>query len=185
MEKYPGIVSGFVGISPYVPELALHFLGGDVRSVDAYKWYLNRVIALEGFEQKVMNFTGLSGLQISSVHDLFYGSGLKEYYPVMDEMFVRNYLQDAHRKELTRVYENCTAAEGFQLPPDLPALLFLDYSAKTTNPYGINWQNAYDRMITNDRIQTVEVINGDGYAVYYRSGTIAEKIGEWYNTNMK
>ena len=180
MEKYPENVSGFVGITPYVPELALRFLGGDVRSVDEYKWYLNRVIALEGFRQKTMNFTGLSGLQISSVHDLFYGSGLKEYYPIMDEMFVRNYLQDAHKKELTQVYENCKISEGFQLPHNLPALLFMDYTAKTTKPYGINWQDAYDRMITNDKIQTVEIINGDEYAIYYRSGVIAEKIGELF-----
>lgn len=176
IEKYPENLSGFIGISPYVPELAMHFLGGNYRSVDEYRWYLNRVIQLEGFGQKIRNLTGFSGLQTSVFPDLFYGSGLKEYYPVMDEMFIRHYLGDAHRNELTHIYDNCTASENFLLPQDLPCLLFLDYDAKKTDPFGINWTDAYNRMITNDGIQHIEILNGDVYAVYYRSATIAEKI---------
>ncbi len=176
IEKYPENVSGFVGISAFVPELAMKFLGGEHPSVDEYKWYLGRVLSLEGFIQKVMNFTGLSGFQMSSFPDLFYGSGLREYYPVMEEMFLRNYLQKAHRDEMNHIYDNCMAEENFRLPPDLPALFLLDYDAKENDSYGIDWTGAYERMITNDRIQTVETINGDQYAVYYRSGVIAEKI---------
>ncbi|MBO4902440.1 MAG: acyltransferase family protein [Lachnospiraceae bacterium] len=180
IEKYPEEVTGLIGISALVPELATRFLDGNFSSVDEYRWYLKRITRLDGFIQKCLNFTGYTALfQMPALEYLFYGSGLKEYYPVMEEMFFRHYQQAAHLDEQRNFYDNCMAVKDFKLPDYLPALFMLDYATKESEPYGIKWEDEYNKMIAGHELQKVEIISGDPYAVYYRAGYIADRIDKF------
>ena len=49
---------------------------------------------------------------------------------------------------------------------------------KDMNAYSINWKKAYELMITNEDIQSVTVINGDPYVIYYNPEIIKQKTDE-------
>ena len=64
------------------------------------------------------------------------------------------------------------------MPENLPAEFLLDNYIKSTNIYGVDWTEQYNKMITNKDIQTVEIINGNPYVIYYNPDIIAKKIDE-------
>ena len=180
IEKYPEQIKGFIGISALVPELATRFLNGNFGSVAEYRWYLKRITRLNGFLQKCLNLTGYTALfQMPEYEFLFYGSNLKEYYPVMEDMFFLHYQQAAHLREQSNIYDNCMAVCDFHLPQDLPALFLLDHATKENEPYGLNWENEYKKMITDSELQKIEISSGDPYAVYYRASYFADRIAEF------
>ncbi|MCR5222638.1 MAG: alpha/beta fold hydrolase [Lachnospiraceae bacterium] len=180
LEKYPEQVKGLVAISALVPELATRFLNGNFSSVDEYRWYLKRITRLNGFLQKCLNLTGYTALfQMPEYEFLFYGSNLKEYYPVMEEMIFLHYQQAAHLREQSNIYDNCMAVCDFHLPQDLPALFLLDHATKENEPYGVNWETEYKKMITDSELQKIEISSGDPYAIYYRASYFADRIAEF------
>lgn len=178
MEKYPDEVRGFVGLSALMPQLAMRFLEGTYHSADEYQWFLSRYVTLEGVKQKFMVLTGFVGFQEPEYDWLFYGSGLKEYYPVMQEMFVRNYMQSAQVSEEKNISKNCIEESDFQFPKDLPAVFLLDDYARKNKPCGVDWEKEYEKLISNGTIQTIKTFSGDPYAVYYGADTIAKMIDE-------
>ena len=177
-EKYPSEVAGFVGLDAVMPEIAEHVLEGNYNSVDEYRWYIRRITRLQKIEQKIMTATGYVKLQTPLYEYVFQGSGLKDYYPVMEEMHVRRYMQSAHLNERKNIYDNCESVAGYHLPENLPAEFLLDNYIKSTNIYGVDWTEQYNKMITNKDIQTVEIINGNPYVIYYNPDIIAKKIDE-------
>ena len=176
IQKYPDGVAGFVGIDAVMPEIATHFLEGNYSSVDEYRWYMRRATRLQKIEQTLLTLTGYVRIQTPIYEYLFYGSGLKEYYPVMEEMHIRRFNQSAHLMELQSVYDNCMAVDGFKLPENLPAEFVLDNYLKSTNYFGVEWINQYKKMISNKDLQTVEIVTGDPYVVYYNPDIIAKKV---------
>ena len=178
IEKYPSEVAGFVGVDAVMPEIAEHVLEGNYNSVDEYRWYIRRITRLQKIEQKIMTATGYVKLQTPLYEYVFQGSGLKDYYPVMEEMHVRRYMQSAHLNERQNIYDNCESVAGYHLPENLPAEFLLDNYIKSTNIYGVDWAEQYSKMITNKEIQTVEIINGNPYVIYYNPDIIAKKIDE-------
>ena len=123
IEKYPSEVAGFVGLDAVMPEIAEHVLEGNYNSVDEYRWYIRRITRLQKIEQKIMTATGYVKLQTPLYEYVFQGSGLKDYYPVMEEMHVRRYMQSAHLNERKNIYDNCESVAGYHLPENLPAEL--------------------------------------------------------------
>ena len=95
---------GAVGIDAAVPELSTRFMGGTFTNAQEYNWNIKRNLQVEGLYQKFMTLTGYVSLQVPMYGAIFGGNGLKEYYPAMEEMFIRNYLQPTHLKELEKVY---------------------------------------------------------------------------------
>lgn len=178
IEKYPSEVAGFVGVDAVMPEIAEHVLEGNYNSVDEYRWYIRRITRLQKIEQKIMTATGYVKLQTPLYEYVFQGSGLKDYYPVMEEMHVRRYMQSAHLNERQNIYDNCESVAGYHLPENLPAEFLLDNYIKSTNIYGVDWAEQYSKMITNKEIQTVEIISGNPYVIYYNPDIIAKKIDE-------
>ena len=178
IEKYPGEVAGFVGLDAVMPEIAEHVLEGNYNSVDEYRWYIRRITRLQKIEQKIMTATGYVKLQTPLYEYVFQGSGLKDYYPVMEEMHVRRYMQSAHLNERKNIYDNCESVAGYHLPDNLPAEFLLDNYVKSTNIYGVDWAKQYGKMITNKEIQSVEIISGNPYVIYYNPDIIAKKIDE-------
>ena len=178
IEKYPEGVKGFVGIDAVFPELATRFLDGNFNSVEEYRWYLRRIARLEIMNQKLLVLTGYVSFQTPIYDYVFYGSGLKNYYPAMEEMFIRNYMQDAHLDEQTNIYDNCMAMADYKLPEDLHATFLLNNTIKDTKYYGVDWVAKYNELITNKEIQGVNIINGDEFMVYYKPGILSEKIDE-------
>ncbi len=178
IEKYPEGVKGFVGIDAIFPELATRFLDGNYNSVDEYRWYLKRISRLEKLNQKLLVATGYVSLQTPIFDYVFYGSGLKEYYGVMEEMYIRNYMMDAHLKEQKEIYDNCMSVEDFKLPENLHASFLLNNTIKDTKYYGVDWVEKYNELITNKDIQSVTIINGSDYVIYYNPGILSKKIDE-------
>ncbi|MCR4684843.1 MAG: hypothetical protein K5649_05185, partial [Lachnospiraceae bacterium] len=140
--------------------------------------FLSRYVTLEGVKQKFMVLTGFVGFQEPEYDWLFYGSGLKEYYPVMQEMFVRNYMQSAQVSEEKNISKNCIEESDFQFPKDLPAVFLLDDYARKNKPCGVDWEKEYEKLISNGTIQIIKTFSGDPYAVYYGADTIAKMIDE-------
>ena len=178
MEKYPEGVAGFAGIDAVMPAIATHFVEGNYNSVDEYRWYTRRITRLQKLEQKMMTATGYVMFQTPVFEYLFYGSGLKEYYPVMEEMFIRRYMQSAHLNERKNVYDNCMSVTKYKLPSDLPSTFIIDNYLKENNLFGINWVKRSKAMITNEELQTVDIVTGDPYIIYYNPDVIAKKIDE-------
>ena len=96
----------------------------------------------------------------------------------MEEMFIRNYMQDAHLDEQTNIYDNCMAMADYKLPEDLHATFLLNNTIKDTKYYGVDWVAKYNELITNKDIQGINIINGDEFMVYYKPGILSEKIDE-------
>ena len=178
IEKYREGVKGFVGIDAIFPELATRFLDGNYNSVDEYRWYLKRYSRLEIINQKLLVASGYVSFQTPIFDYVFYGSGLKEYYGAMEEMFIRNYMQEAHLDEQAKIYDNCMAMEGYKLPGDLHASFLLNDTIKQTKYYGADWVANYNEMITNEYIQNVTIINGNEYVIYYNPGILSKKVDE-------
>lgn len=178
IEKYPSEVAGFVGLDAVMPEIAEHVLEGNYNSVDEYRWYIRRITRLQKIEQKIMTVTGYVKLQTPLYEYMFQGSGLKDYYLVMEEMHVRRYMQSAHLNERQNIYDNCESVAGYHLPDNLPVEFLLDNYVKSTNIYGVDWAKQYGKMITNKEIQSVEIISGNPYVIYYNPDIIAKKIDE-------
>lgn len=178
IEKYPSEVAGFVGLDAVMPEIAEHVLEGNYNSVDEYRWYIRRITRLQKIEQKIMTATGYVKLQTPLYEYVFQGSGLKDYYPVMEEMHVRRYMQSAHLNERKNIYDNCESVAGYHLPDNLPAEFLLDNYVKSTNIYGVDWAKQYGKMITNKEIQSVEIISGNPYVIYYNPDIISKKVDD-------
>lgn len=178
IEKYPDEVAGLVGIDAVMPVLATRFLDGNYNSVDEYKWYLKRIAFLEKMNQNMLKLTGYISFQTPMFDYVFYGSGMKEYYPVMEEMYIRKFMQDAMLSEKQNAYDNCMLMENYKLPEELPVSFLLNDSIKQTNYYGLNWSNEYKKMMTNEDIQSVTIIAGNAYVIYYNPGILAKKIDE-------
>lgn len=178
IEKYPSEVAGFVGLDAVMPEIAEHVLEGNYNSVDEYRWYIRRITRLQKIEQKIMTATGYVKLQTPLYEYVFQGSGLKDYYPVMEEMHVRRYMQSAHLNERKNIYDNYESVAGYHLPDNLPAEFLLDNYVKSTNIYGVDWAKQYGKMITNKEIQSVEIISGNPYVIYYNPDIISKKVDD-------
>ncbi|SEQ92194.1 Peptidoglycan/LPS O-acetylase OafA/YrhL, contains acyltransferase and SGNH-hydrolase domains [Lachnospiraceae bacterium NE2001] len=179
IEKYPDTVAGLVAVDGAVPELATRFLDGNFSSVYEYKWYLKRITRLNAISQKLLKATGYISFQTPLYDYMFYGSGLKEYYKAMEEMYIRNTLNEPHQNEYINIYDNCNAVSGYTLPQDLPAEFLLDNTLKENKYYGITWVNQYNRMITNDEIQEITVIAGDPNVIYYNPSIIAKQVEDF------
>ena len=179
IEKYPEGVVGLAGVTAVVPGIAPHFLDGNYSSVNEYRWYMKRVTRLEWLQQKFLTATGYVRLQLPMFDYMFYGSGLKEYYPVMEDMFVKNYMQPTHLKELEIVYDNCMTVNDFKLPSDLPTIFILDNYVKSTDIYGMKWSSEYKKMITNEDIQSVKIVSGDPYTIYYNPSAVAKMLDDF------
>ena len=178
IDKYPAEVAGFVGVDALVPAAATHFLEGNYNNVDEYVWFMKRIVRYEGLLQKLMVGTGYIKVQMPIYEYLFYGSGLKKYYPIMEEMFVRRYMQEAELGEQAIIYDNCMEVADFKLPSDMPAEFLLDDWIKSNNMFGVKWSSQYKKMITNEDIQSVDLITGDPYVIYYNPDIIAKKIDD-------
>ena len=178
IEKYPEGVVGLVGVDAVFPELATRFLDGNFVSVDEYKWTLRRIARLEKLNQDILDITGYVTFQTPIFDYVFYGSGLKDYYGAMEEMYIRNYNQEAQLNEQKNAYDNCMTVEGYKLPEDLHVSLLLDEQIRKTQYYGADWPAHYNKMITNTDKQTVTIINGNPYVIYTNPGIISKKIDE-------
>ena len=185
IEKYPDTVTGLVTVDGAVPELATRFLNGNFSSVYEYKWYLKRYTRLEAINQKILKLTGYISIQTPLYEYMFYGSGMKEYYPAMEEMYIRHTLDTAHVDEMANVYDNCTAVDGYKLPEDMPAEFLLDNMLKETKYYGITWVNQYNRMITNEEKQEITILAGDPYVIYYNPSVISKQVEEFIEEKLK
>lgn len=179
IEKYPDGLAGFVGIDAVVPGIAKRFLDGNYSSVDEYRWFMKRMKRLDTIKQTALVVTGYINFQFPVYDYLFHGSGMKEYYPVMEEMHVRRYMRDGHLEEVGNVYDNCMVVDGYKLPEDLPAVFLLDNYIKSNELYGLNWENEYKKMITDSGKQTITILDGNPYVVYYNPGVIAKLIDEF------
>ena len=182
IEKYPEGVKGFVGIDAVFPELATRFLDGNYNSVEEYRWYLKRIARLEIMNQKILVASGYVSFQTPIYDYVFYGSGLKEYYPAMEEMFIRNYMQEAHLDEQANIYDNCMTMEDYKLPEDLHASFLLNNTIKDAKYYGVDWVEKYNELITNKDIQGITIIYGNDYVIYYNPGILSKKINELVTT---
>ena len=179
VEKYPEGISGVMAIDGAIPKLATRFLDGNYSSVYEYKWYMKRISRLEKINQWLLKTTGYIKFQTPIYEYMFYGSGLKDYYPAMEEMHIRNYNNQAHLNEKENVYDNCAAMEGYKLPKDLPVAFLLSDYIKETKVYGVDWQVEYGKMITNKDLQDITIISGDPYAVYYNPSIYSKKLEEF------
>ena len=179
LEKYPEGVAGFVGVDAVFPALGKRFFEGNFNSVEEYRWYMKRLSRLYGFNQKFMTFTSYVRFQMPLFESMFYGSGLKEYYPVMQEMFIRNYMHEAHLSEQANVYDNCMVVDGYKLPDDFHAMFILDNYIKSTDIYGENWMSQYNKMISNKELQSIALVDGNPYVIYYNPGIISKKIDDF------
>lgn len=179
VEKYPETVSGVMAIDGAIPKLATRFMDGNYSSVYEYKWYMKRISRLEKINQLLLKTTGYIKFQTPIYEYMFYGSGLKDYYPAMEEMHIRKYNNAAHLNEKENVYDNCAAMEGYKLPEDLPVAFLLSDYIKETKVYGVDWQVEYGKMITNKDLQDITIISGDPYAVYYNPSIYSKKLEEF------
>ena len=168
-----------MAIDGAIPKLATRFLDGNYSSVYEYKWYMKRISRLEKINQWLLKTTGYIKFQTPIYEYMFYGSGLKDYYPAMEEMHIRNYNNQAHLNEKENVYDNCASMEGYKLPEDLPVAFLLSDYIKETKVYGVDWQVEYGKMITNKDLQDITIISGDPYAVYYNPSIYSKKLEEF------
>ena len=178
IEKYPDNIAGLMCVDAMVPAVATHFLEGNFNNLDEYQWFMKRIVRYQGLEQKLMVATGYVKVQMPIYEYLFYGSGLKKYYPLMEEMFVRRYMQSAELKERAFIYDNCMGVADFKLPEDLPTTFLLDDYLKSNNIYGVNWRSQYKKMITSEDLQTVEIVAGDPYMIFYNPDILSKKVDE-------
>ncbi|MCR5103136.1 MAG: hypothetical protein K6B68_01595, partial [Eubacterium sp.] len=61
-------------------------------------------------------------------------------------------------------------------PDDLHVSFLLNEQIRKTKYYGADWVAQYNKMITNEDIQSVTIINGDPYVIYYNPGVLAKNI---------
>ena len=101
----------------------------------------------------------------------------------MEEMHVRRYMRDGHLEEVGNVYDNCMVVDGYKLPEDLPAVFLLDNYIKSNELYGLNWENEYKKMITDSEKQTITILDGNPYVIYYNPSVIAKLIDEFIAGN--
>jgi len=179
IEKYPEDVQALIGFDMIPPAISTRFLGGNYSSENEYRWYLERGTNLNGIKQKFMNITGFVGFQLPIYEYLFYGSGMKEYYPAMSEMYIRRTMQAAQINETKNLYDNCVSVEDFTLPSEFHAEFLLDNYLKTNKYYGVSWDEQYQKMITNEDNQTISITTGDPNLIYYNPSVIAKKVDEF------
>ncbi|MCR5650885.1 MAG: acyltransferase [Lachnospiraceae bacterium] len=176
MNKYPEDVSAFVGFNPYFPSLASHYLQGNFKCEEEYAWYLKRLVNYEARHQKLLCATGYVRLQSPVYEELFYGSGLHDDYDIMEDMYIRRYMKPAHVNEDLHLYENTKSLKGYSLPKDMPASLLLADDIRDHDYYDLDWMKEYKKLITNNDLQKISVIEGDPYAVFYNPSIFAKKI---------
>ncbi len=176
INKYREDVSAFVGMNPYYPTLARHYLEGIFRNEAEYAWIMKRIPKVEGMDQRLLCATGYVGLQSPVYKYLFYGSGLRDDYDIMEDMYVKRYMKDAQINELENLYENTKSLRGYKLPEDLPASILLSNDIRKNKYYGLDWQDEYKKIITNNDIQVVSITADDPYSVFYNPSIFAQKI---------
>ena len=177
-EKYPEGVAGLVGVDSVVPHIAPHFLDQTHGSEDEFRWYAKRYAGITRVKQTVLAKTGLMGAQLP-MYEFIYGSKeMQELIPVMKEMYIKDYNRGAYLEENKNAYDNLLTIKGYKVPKDLPTAFLLTDYMKDMNAYSINWKKAYELMITNEDIQSVTVINGDPYVIYYNPEIIKQKTDE-------
>lgn len=178
IEKYPEGVAGMVGVDSVVPHIAPHFLDQAHGSEDEFRWYAKRYAGITRVKQTVLAKTGLMGAQLP-MYEFIYGSKeMQELIPVMKEMYIKDYNRGAHLEENKNAYDNLLTVKDYKVPEDLPTAFLLTDYMKDMNAYSINWKKAYELMITNEDIQSVTVINGDPYVIYYNPEIIKQKTDE-------
>ena len=96
----------------------------------------------------------------------------------MKEMYIKDFNRGAHLEENKNAYDNLLTVKDYKVPEDLPTAFLLTDYMKDMNAYSINWKKAYELMITNEDIQSVTVINGDPYVIYYNPEIIKQKTDE-------
>ena len=181
-EKYPEGLIGMVGIDAGIPAFSTRYMGGTFTNAQEYKWNINRNLHVQGLYQKFMTLTGYVSLQIPLYEYIFAENGLKDYYPAMEEMFIRNYMQPTHIKELEMVYDNCESVKGYKLPENLPTCFILNDETSKNNYYGTNWKKAYANLITNEDIQYVAQISGTAFSIYYSPRITGDAIDKFIAT---
>ena len=179
IEKYPEGLAGFVGVDAVVPAIAQRFMDGNYSSVDEYRWFMKRMKRYDLIQQKLLITTGYISFQLPVYDYMFYGSGMKEYYPVMEEMHIRRYSQPGHLDEIGNVYDNCMAVEGYKFPADFHAAFLLDNLIRENEYYGLNWENEYNKIISNPDMQSITIVDGNPYVIYYNPAVIAKLIDEF------
>lgn len=177
MEKYPEGVSAMACVDAVVPQVGLHFLDGNFSSVDEYKWFIHRYVKITGLMQEFMVRTGYITLQLP-MYEYMYKKEMLDYIPVMEKMYVEDYLRGAHLSENGMAYDNCMSVMDFKLPSDLPVVFMLSDYMKNAEPYGVNWMTEYKKMITDEDKQLIKILVGDPYSVYYNPKLIKQKIDE-------
>ena len=176
MNTYPDDVSAFVGFNPYFPSLARHYLEGNFRNDDEYAWYLKRLVRYEQMDQKFLCATGYVRFQSPVYNYLFYGSGLGDDYDIMEDMYIKRYMQKAQVNEELHLYENTVSLKGYRFPEDLPISILLADDIRDHDYFELDWRKEYNKIITNTDIQTVSIIEGDPGAVFDNPSIFARKI---------
>ena len=156
IEKYPDRAVGLIGLNAAVPEIGSHLFDANSSFPDEYKWNIKRNVEYQGAVQKLMVNTGY--VRISKPpYELIFGSehNIKKWYPVMDEMFISNYLNPANKNEVEKIYDNCEDIKNFTFPEDYNAWFLLDKDYDTKKYYGLNWSEEYQKMIADEENQKV------------------------------
>ena len=166
IEKYPDNVVGLFGIDVVVPELGKH-INGSFTSDAEYRWNLKRNIKYEGMVQKLMVLTGFVRFQYPAYEFIFYGSGYQKWVPVMEEKYINTYMNSAHVNELSNSYDNCMALKDFKMPENIYACFLMNSYYNEHKIYGLNWQEEYEKILTNNEKQQVVFTNWGADAVYY------------------
>ena len=180
LDKYPEGVVGMVGIDSAVPEVGPHILGGTYSSTDEYSWYLGRYADIMGLERFLEVKLGYDS---TPPYDrIFMRTSHLEYIPAMEEMFRTNFHQGANLEEQRYSYKNCMSVIGFKLPADLPAVFYATNAIKQGQPYGIDWMAEYENMISNSQIQSVKLLTGDPYIIYYDRRLIAQVVNAFISS---
>ncbi|MCR5521716.1 MAG: acyltransferase family protein [Lachnospiraceae bacterium] len=174
LEKYPEGVVGMVGIDSAVPEVGPHILGGTYSSDEEYSWYMDRYTDIEGFERFLDVKLGF--VSTPPYDQIYLRSSHLEYTAVMEEMFRENYHLGANLEEQRYSYKNCMSVIDFKLPADLPAVFYATNAIKEGQPYGVDWWAEYESMISNPGIQSVKLLTGDSYIIYYDRMLIAQVV---------
>ncbi|MBO4498503.1 MAG: acyltransferase family protein [Lachnospiraceae bacterium] len=180
LEKYPEGVVGMVGIDSAVPEVGPRILGGTYSSTDEYSWYLGRYADIMGLERFLEVKLGYDS---TPPYDrIFMRTSHLEYIPAMEEMFRTNFHQGANLEEQRYSYKNCMSVIDFKLPADLPAVFYATNAIKQGQPYGVDWMAEYENMISNSEIQSVKLLTGDPYIIYYDRRLIAQVVNSFISS---
>lgn len=174
--KYPDTLAGAVFFDSVPPEIGPRIADGSYKSAAEYEWGMGRALKSGQFMNNLVVTAGYADFGFAFFEEMFAGTSVKNYGPAMKELVLEGQMNDAYCDEILYAYANYETLKEFKLPGDLPVLFLLSSDYRFGNPYGLNWTKCYNRMITNEEVQTITPASGNLYIIYYDPKDLDKQI---------